>query len=105
MKAKILFLAAAAALCCGLAFGMAKNQQKAQVEGVLEFYGNAPFPRLGLKAQDGTLFFLDAKKDEQEKLGQLHGNVVRVDGILTDDRAPVEMPGALVLKVKDWKKL
>ena len=105
MKAKILLLAAGLALCSALAFGMAKNDKKAQVTGIVEYYGNAPFPRLGLKAQDGTLYFLDAKKDVQEKLGQLHGNAVCVDGILSGKAAPVEMPGAIVLEVKEWKKI
>ena len=105
MKAKILFMVLAAALCSGLAFGMAKNHKKAQVEGVLEYYGNAPFARLGLKAQDGSLFYLDAKKGDLDKIGELHGNVVRVDGILTGQKPPVEMPNAIVIEVKEWKKL
>ena len=105
MKAKLFLLAAAVALCSSLAFGMAKNGKKAQVVGVLEFYGNAPFPRLGLKTDDGTLYFLDAKKADQETLGELHGNLVRVDGILSGEAAPVEMAGAIVLQVKGWKKL
>ncbi|MBR5097385.1 MAG: hypothetical protein IK094_09810 [Treponema sp.] len=105
MKAKILFLAAAVALALSPVFGMAKNNKKAQVTGVVEYYGNAPFPRLGLKTQDGKLYYLDADKDVQEKLGELHGNIVRVDGILTGDKAPIEMPSAIVIEVKEWKKL
>ena len=105
MKAKILLLALAAALCSSLAFGMAKNEAKADIEGVVEFYGNAPFPRLGLKTQDGTLYYLDAKDGDKEALGGLHGNRVRIEGILTGDKAPVEMLGATVLQVKSWKKL
>ncbi|MBO7121705.1 MAG: hypothetical protein J6V90_00300 [Treponema sp.] len=105
MKAKILLLAAALALCSGLAFGMAKNGKKTQVEGVLEIYGNAPFPRTGLKTEDGTLYYLDAEADKKDALAALHGNKVMIEGILSDERAPVEMPGATVLKVKNWKKL
>lgn len=105
MKAKILFLAAAVALALSPVFGMAKNNKKAQVTGVVEYYGNAPFSRLGLKTQDGTLYYLDADKDVQEKLGELHGDTVRVDGILTGAKAPIEMPSAIAIKVKEWKKL
>ena len=105
MKAKILFLAAAVALALSPVFGMAKNNKKAQVTGVVEYYGNAPFSRLGLKTQDGTLYYLDADKDVQDKLGELHGCEARVDGILTDEKAPVEIPSAIVLNVKSWKKL
>ena len=105
MKAKILLLAAVAALCSSLAFGMAKNGKKAQVTGVVEYYGDGPFARLGLKTQDGTLYYLDADKDVQDKLGELHGCEARVDGILTDEKAPVEIPSAIVLNVKSWKKL
>lgn len=105
MKAKILFLAAALAVCSSLVFGMARNDKKIQVTGVLEFYGNGPFARLGLKAQDGTLYYLDAKEGDQKKLGDLHGNVVRVDGTLSDKGAPLEMSGAIVIEVKEWKKL
>lgn len=105
MKAKILWLAAALALCSGLVFGMAKNDQKAQIEGVLEIYGNAPFPRLGLKTEDGTLYYLDAKDGQKEALSALHGNVVRVEGALSDEKAPLEMLGATVIQVKSWKKL
>lgn len=105
MKAKILFLTAALAVCSSLVFGMARNNKKTQVTGVLEFYGNAPFARLGLKTQDGSLYYLDAKKDEQKKLGELHGNVVLIDGILTDEKAPIEMPSAIVIKVREWKKI
>lgn len=105
MKAKILLLAAALALCSGLAFGMAKNSKKTQIEGVLEIYGNAPFPRTGLKTEDGTLYYLDAEADKKDALAALHGNKVMIEGILSDERAPVEMPGATVLKVKNWKKL
>ena len=105
MKAKILLFAAAVALCSGLAFGMAKNRQLAQIEGVVEFYGNAPFPRLGLKTNDGTLYFLDAEKGEKDALGALHGFRVRVEGTLTDAMPPVEMIGATVLKVEKWRKL
>lgn len=105
MKTKILCLAAALALCSGLAFGMAKNEKKAQVEGVLEIYGNAPFPRLGLKAEDGTLYYLDAQDDQKDALTALHGNAVRVEGILSDEGAPLEMKGAIVIQVKSWKKL
>ncbi|MEE3410485.1 MAG: hypothetical protein VZQ47_03240 [Treponema sp.] len=103
MKAKILFFAYIA-LCLPAIFGMAKNNKKTQAVGVLEYYGNAPFARLGLKAQDGTLYYLDATKDEQEKLGKLHGNAVIVEGTLLDDPAPLEMPNASVLRVKNWKK-
>ena len=105
MKIKFLLAAAALALCSALAFGMAKNHKKAQVVGVLEFYGNAPFPRLGLKTEDGTLFYLDAKEADKDALGELHGNEVRVDGILSGEAAPLEMPSAIVLQVKEWKKL
>ena len=73
---------------------MAKNHKKAQVVGVLEFYGNAPFPRLGLKTEDGTLFYLDTKEADKDALGELHGNEVRVDGILSEEAAPLEMPSA-----------
>ncbi|MBR5966638.1 MAG: hypothetical protein IK015_11035 [Treponema sp.] len=105
MKAKVFLFAAVAALALSSAFGMAKNGKKAQVTGVVEYYGNAPFARLGLKAQDGTIYYLDAKDGDKYQLGDLHGNAVRIDGTLTGDKAPVEMPGAVVLKVDGWKKL
>ena len=105
MKARILLLGAALALLSSLAFGMAKNSKKAQVEGVLEIYGNAPFPRLGLKTADGTLYYLDAKIDQKDALAALHGNAVQVIGILSDEGAPVDMAGAIALRVKEWKKL
>lgn len=108
MKRRIFTLAAAilaATLCSSLVFGMAKNQSKASVVGVVEWYGNAPFPRLGLKADGGTLYFLDAKKADQDTLGELHGNRLLIEGILTGERAPIEMMGAVVLQVKEWKKL
>lgn len=104
MKAKILFLAAIA-LCSSTIFGMAKNNKKAQVTGVVEYYGNAPFARLGLKAQDGALFYLEADKAVQEKLGAQTGNIFIIEGTLTDEAAPLEMPNATVLRVKSWKKL
>ena len=104
MRTKILLLAAVA-LCSVLTFGMAKNRQLAQVEGVVEFYGNAPFPRLGLKANDGSLYFLDAEKERKEALGALHGRRVRVKGIFTGEAAPLEMRGATALKVEEWKEL
>ena len=105
MKTKILLFATALALCSSLTFGMAKNSKKAQIEGVLEIYGNAPFPRLGLKTDDGTLYYLDAKIDQKDALAALHGNVVQVIGILSDEEAPFEMKGAIALRVKEWKKL
>lgn len=105
MKTKILFFTAVLAVCSSLVFGMARNDKKIQVTGVIEFYGNGPFARLGLKAQDGTLYYLDAKEGDQKKLGDLHGNIVRVDGVLSDDKAPLEMAGAIVIKVREWKKL
>ena len=105
MKAKFLLLAAALALSSALAFGMAKNGKKAQIEGVLEIYGNAPFPRTGLKTEDGTLYYLGAEADKKDALAALHGNKVMVEGILSDEDAPVEMPNATVLRVKNWKKL
>ena len=103
MKTTILFLAAIA-LCSSTIFGMAKNGKKAQVTGVVEYYGNAPFARLGLKAQDGALFYLEADKAVQEKLGAQTGNIFIIDGTLTDEAAPLEMPNATVLRVKSWKK-
>lgn len=105
MKTKILFLAAAVALALSPVFGMAKNNKKAQVTGVVEYYGNAPFARLGLKAQDGALFYLEADKAVQEKLGAQTGNIFIIEGTLTDEAAPLEMPNATVLRVKSWKKL
>ena len=103
MKIKSLFLLAA--LSPALVFGMAKAQEKAQVVGVVEWYGNAPFPRLGLKAEDGTLYYLTAEKDKKEELEALYGTLLRVDGILLDEIAPPEMPGAIPMQVKGWKKL
>ena len=105
MKTKILLFATALALCSSLTFGMAKNSKKAQIEGVLEIYGNAPFPRLGLKTEDGTLYYLDAQAEQKDALSALHGNVVRVEGILSDEGAPLEMKGAIAIQVKSWKKL
>ncbi len=106
MKAKLLVLSlAAAVLCSGLVFGMAKNQSKASVTGVVEFYGDGPFARLGLKAQDGTLYYLDAKDDAKKELEALSGHILLVDGILTGEAAPLEISGATVIKVKGWKKL
>ena len=106
MKAKNLFLAlATAALFLGSAFGMAKNQRKVQVSGVVEYYGNAPFARLGLKSQDGTLYYLDAKREVQDKIGALSGHALFVEGTLQGETPPVEMPGATVLTVKSWKTL
>ena len=104
MKIKALFIAAAMAVSSGLVFGMAKNQGKVQVTGIVEYYGNAPFPRLGLKSQDGSLYYLDAEKKVQDKIGSLSGNILTIEGTLPGGEAPIEMAGATVLKVKSWKK-
>ena len=105
MKTKILFLAAVLSVCSGLAFGMAKNSKKIQIQGVLEIYGNAPFPRLGLMTEDGTLYYLDAKTDQKDALAALHGEAVQVIGVLSDEGAPLEMKGAIAMRVKEWKKI
>ncbi|MCR5046408.1 MAG: hypothetical protein K6A42_07505 [Treponema sp.] len=104
MKAKAFLLATALALISGLAFGMSKNQSKVEVVGVLEWYGNAPFARLGLKDKEQNLYYLKASDEDLKKIGALSGNIVSVNGILTGEQAPVEMASAIVLKVKSWKK-
>ena len=107
MKTKILFLAALFSIVVypGLAFGMAKATKNTQVEGVVEFYGNAPFPRLGLKTDDGTLYYLDAEKELTDTLGSLHGSRIIVNGTISKEKAPIEMANAIVFRVIDFQEV
>ncbi len=104
MKAKSILLATLLAMFSGLAFGMAKKQSKVEVVGIIEWYGNAPFARLGLKDNEENLYYLQTSDEDLKKIGALSGNIVSVKGILTGEQAPAEMASAIVLKVKSWKK-
>ncbi len=101
---KAILLATAVALFSGMAFGMAKNQSKVEVVGIIEWYGNAPFARLGLKDNEENLYYLQTSDADKKEIGALSGNVITVQGFLTGEQAPVEMASAIVLKVKSWKK-
>lgn len=105
MKIKLFLAALSLAFCSVLAFGMAKKPANVHVTGIVEFYGNGPFARLGFKANDGTLYYLDAEAAVQKEIGALSGNFILVDGIVADQAPPVEMLNAAVLKVRKWKKL
>lgn len=105
-KFKIIYVLFAMTLIVfsGSCFGMSKFRDTVRVEGIVEFYGSGPFSRLGLKTQDGTLYFLTAEKDLQKELNELSGRKIAVDGILTGEQAPAEIPGAIVIKVRRYKK-
>ena len=104
---KMIFSCAAillASMCPSLVFGMSRANNF-QVVGVVEWYGNAPFPRLGLKTEDGTLYYLKTDKDKKEALESMHGYRISVEGIILDEKAPIEIKGAIPLQVKGWKKI
>ena len=104
MKSRLLFFALLLAFCMEFCFGMAKVRNRVQIEGIVEYYGNGLFSHLGLKDQDGTLYYLSAEKDMRDKLGNLSGNMVLVNGILTGEKAPAEIPNAVVIRVESFSK-
>ena len=79
---KLLFFFCALLFCTGC-FGFSKNDGIAEIQGVIKWYGNAPFEQPGFACEDGRIFSLcvgEGAGFELTELSSLQGTRLRLEG-------------------------
>lgn len=92
MKKKLFFLAVLSSICMCAVFSCSSSHrvqntplregQKISVTGLVHSYGNAPLTWLGIETEDGKAYALRVDEKTDEKLRQLFGVPVLIEGKL-----------------------
>lgn len=85
---KLLFFLCALLFCAGC-FGFSKNDGIAEIQGVIKWYGNAPFEQPGFACQDGRVFSLSVAEKADftlEELSSLQGTRLRLEGKIAENK-------------------
>ena len=85
---KLLFFFCALLFCAGC-FGFSKNDGIAEIQGVIKWYGNAPFEQPGFACQDGRVFSLSVAEKADftlKELSSLQGTRLRLEGRIAENK-------------------
>lgn len=85
---KLLFFFCAL-LFCTSCFGFSKNDGIAEIQGVIKWYGNAPFEQPGFACEDGRIFSLcvvEGAGFELKELSALQGTRLRLEGKIAGNK-------------------
>lgn len=92
MAKKLIFVAVFGLICMYTIFSCSSSRrvqdtppqegQKISVTGLVHSYGNEPFTWLGIETEDGKAYGLRIDKETDEKLRQLFGVLVSIEGTL-----------------------